>query len=71
MVLPFFLMLSASIVAVEALQLIFRVGSLDIDDYILNALGAVAVFLLLKTGPGRALTSKLYGKTKNTDKDVK
>ncbi|MBR6051098.1 MAG: VanZ family protein, partial [Clostridia bacterium] len=69
--LPFFLILSLSIVAVEIAQLLFRVGSLDVDDYILNAIGAVAVFLLLKTKPGRALTSKIYREAQNTDKDEK
>ena len=69
--LPFFLILSLSIVAVEIAQLLFRVGSLDVDDYILNALGAVAVFFLLKTRPGRALTSKIYREAQNTDKDEK
>ena len=34
--LPFFLILSLSIVAVEVCQLILRVGSLDVDDYILR-----------------------------------
>ncbi len=69
--LPFFLILSLSIVAVEIAQLLFRVGSLDVDDYILNSAGAVAVFLLLKTRPGRALTSRIYREAQNTDKDEK
>ena len=62
--LPFFLFLSLSIVSVEVCQLILRVGSLDVDDYILNALGAVAVFLILKSRPGRALTSKIFREEK-------
>ena len=69
--LPFFLILSLSIVAVEVCQLILRVGSLDVDDYILNSAGAVAVFFILKTKPGRALTSKIYREAQNTDKDEK
>ena len=69
--LPFFLILSLSIVAVEVCQLILRVGSLDVDDYILNSAGAVAVFFILKTKPGRALTSKIYRDKKSTDKDAK
>ena len=69
--LPFFLILSLSIVAVEVCQLILRVGSLDVDDYILNSAGAVAVFFILKTKPGRAATSKIYRDTKRTDKDAK
>lgn len=69
--LPFFLILSLSIVAVEVCQLILRVGSLDVDDYILNSAGAVAVFFILKTKPGRAATSKIYRYTKSTDKDAK
>lgn len=69
--LPFFLILSLSIVAVEVCQLILRVGSLDVDDYILNSAGAVAVFFILKTKPGRAATSKIYREAQNTDKDEK
>ena len=69
--LPFFLILSLSIVAVEVCQLILRVGSLDVDDYILNSAGAVAVFFILKTKPGRALTSKIYREAQDTDKDEK
>ena len=69
--LPFFLILSLSIVAVEVCQLILRVGSLDVDDYILNSAGAVAVFFILKTKPGRAATSKIYRDTKSTDKEAK
>ena len=43
----FFAVTSAAIIAVEAVQLFARVGSFDVDDYILNIAGASLLFLLL------------------------
>ena len=42
------LMVSASLL-IEVIQLIFLVGSCDIDDIILNVLGAVFSYLIFKT----------------------
>ncbi|MBQ7714328.1 MAG: VanZ family protein [Clostridia bacterium] len=53
----FFLTVSALIVAIEALQFFLKVGSMDIDDYILNIIGASAAFALLSTASGKRLTS--------------
>ena len=39
---------AAIIIAVECLQLLFRVGYCDIDDFILNFAGTAAVFVLYK-----------------------
>ena len=44
----FFAVTSLMVIAVETLQLFMRVGSFDVDDYILNMLGASLFFLLLK-----------------------
>ncbi len=55
----FFSAVSVMIVLIEFLQFILRVGSLDVDDYILNILGASAAFALLSTTPGKRLTSYL------------
>lgn len=42
-------------VCVEALQYLFMIGSCDVDDLILNFLGATALFFLLKIPPLRRL----------------
>lgn len=39
--------------AAEALQFLFMVGSCDVDDFLLNVLGAVSFFFLLKIPPLR------------------
>ncbi len=59
--LPFFLVTSAAIIAVESAQLFLRVGSYDVDDYMLNIAGAVALFFILKTKRLSRITSKIYG----------
>jgi len=55
----FFLVTSAMIIAVEALQLVTRVGSFDVDDYILNIAGASIAFALLSTEKGRCFKERL------------
>lgn len=46
--LPFLLTVSAVVLGIELLQLAFMVGSLDIDDLILNDLGACLLFFVLR-----------------------
>ena len=51
----FAIAVSGAIIAVELAQYIFRIGSLDIDDYILNMAGALIGFLICKHTPARRL----------------
>lgn len=44
---PFFLLTACVIIAVELLQLVFKVGICDIEDFILNMLGAAAGWLII------------------------
>ena len=46
--LPFFAFVTALITAVELIQLFTLLGSCDVDDLILNLLGATVGFLLRK-----------------------
>ena len=46
---------------IEALQLLFMVGSCDVDDLILNVGGAFLMFLLLRVPIMQRLTEKLTG----------
>ena len=46
--LPFTLMTIAVVVFIEVVQFIFNVGALDIDDLILNVLGAELIFVIYK-----------------------
>ena len=65
----FFLVTSAMILAVEALQLVTRTGSFDVDDYILNIAGASIAFALLSTEKGRCFKERLMKpKFKTKDK---
>ena len=48
-----------SVIAVELLQLIFLTGSSDIDDVILNSIGALVMYALLKSRPVSRTLSKL------------
>ena len=51
-----------SVIAVELLQLIFLTGSSDIDDVILNSIGALVMYALLKSRPvSRALSKLTFG----------
>ncbi|MBQ7173233.1 MAG: VanZ family protein [Clostridia bacterium] len=54
--LPTILLISA---VVEALQYLFMLGSCDIDDLILNFIGAVLLFFLFKIPPIRRLLRKI------------
>ena len=44
----FFITITLSVVAIELLQFITMSGSCDIDDLILNVIGAVIVFFIFK-----------------------
>ena len=50
---------SAAILAVEICQLLLRVGSFDVDDYILNILGALILFGILATKAGKKLKARI------------
>lgn len=68
----FFAAASAIVITVELSQLFLRVGSIDVDDYILNMLGAVILFAVLSTKGGRRLTARIIDPYKKSDgKDVK
>ena len=58
--LPFTLMVSLVVVFIEFTQFLFTVGSVDIDDLILNVAGAVILFLILKIPFIKKLTDKLF-----------
>ncbi len=55
----FFAATSAAILAVEICQLLLRVGSFDVDDYILNILGALILFGILATKAGKKLKARI------------
>ena len=55
----FFAVLSAIIIALETCQILTRVGSFDVDDYILNMLGATILFGLLATRRGRKIKERI------------
>jgi len=49
---------AAMIVFAEAAQFVFRVGSCDVDDFILNFSGTVLVFLIVRTKSSRTFLAK-------------
>jgi glycopeptide antibiotics resistance protein len=57
--LKFFLLLLGMLVFVEGAQLFLLAGSCDIDDVILNAAGAAAVWCLLRIPRLRRLIEKI------------
>jgi len=59
----FFAATSAAILAVEICQLLLRVGSFDVDDYILNMLGALILFGLLATKTGKKIKARIMDPT--------
>jgi glycopeptide antibiotics resistance protein len=65
----FFLTTSAVILLVETIQLLTRVGSYDIDDYILNILGASLTFALLSSSPGKKLKQKIMHPISETEQN--
>ena len=50
-----------SVIAVELLQLVFMVGSCDVDDLILNASGALFLYFLLRIPPLARLVARICG----------
>ncbi|MCR5803186.1 MAG: VanZ family protein [Clostridia bacterium] len=58
--LPFTIIVALVVVFIEFTQFLFTVGSVDIDDLILNAAGAVIVFLILKIPLVKNLIAKLF-----------
>lgn len=54
----FFITSSLIVIFTEGLQMLFLMGSCDIDDFILNVFGAVIMFSIIK----KPLVSKLIGK---------
>ena len=44
----FFLLTACVIIAVELLQLVFRVGTCDVEDFILNMLGAAIGYIITR-----------------------
>ena len=59
-ILPYFLTVSASIIAVEITQVVLTVGSGDIDDYILNIVGALVLYMILHIKPIGTLAEKCF-----------
>ena len=57
----FFLALSATVISIELIQTFTTLGSGDIDDYILNAAGAMAVYAVLHIKPVSILIEKITG----------
>lgn len=56
-----------SVIAVETLQFLFMVGSCDVDDLILNTLGATLLYFLLRLPPLARLIARICGTaTKNS-----
>lgn len=45
---PFFLLTACVIIAVELLQLVFKVGICDVEDFILNMLGAAIGYIITR-----------------------
>lgn len=46
----------------ECLQFLFMVGSCDIDDLILNTIGAIGLYFLLRCTPCKRLVARVFGK---------
>ncbi len=55
----FFAVMTLIVLSVETCQLLLRVGSFDVDDYILNMLGATAAFFLLSSEKGEGVRRRL------------
>ena len=60
----FLIFIFTCLILTESIQMLFMVGSCDIDDIILNAIGAIAAFALIKAKLIQALTERLYIKGK-------
>ena len=53
-------LIAITVLIVEIIQFITFTGQLDVDDIILNTVGAVIVFLLIKTKIGKNILQKLF-----------
>ena len=58
--LPFTIIVALVVVFIEFTQFLFTVGSVDVDDLILNVAGAVILFLLLKIPFVKGIIDKLF-----------
>ena len=58
--LPFTIIVALVVVFIEFTQFLFTVGSVDIDDLILNVAGAVILFLILKIPFVKGVNDKLF-----------
>ncbi len=58
-IVPFILTTAVAVIIIELLQLIFVTGACDIDDLILNVLGAVIAFAILHIKPINNLIKKI------------
>ena len=58
--LPFTLFTTLIVIFIEFTQFLFTVGSVDIDDLILNVAGAVIMFLILRIRPVDGLLRRLF-----------
>ena len=56
----FTMLIAISVLIVEVIQFVTLTGQLDIDDIILNTLGAVIVYLLMKTKIVKNLLQKIF-----------
>ena len=52
-------LLLVTLAAIEGLQLLLRVGSCDVDDLILNTLGALIIYFLMKLPKARKIAQSL------------
>lgn len=55
----FLCVISATVIIIELLQIVFLTGSADIDDFILNVAGAMAMFGVLKIKAVRRFADKI------------
>ena len=53
-------LIAVTVLIVEIIQFITFTGQLDVDDIILNTVGAVAIFLLMKTKMVKNILQKLF-----------
>ncbi len=52
-------LLFVCLIAIEGFQLLLRVGSCDVDDIILNMLGALIIYFLMKLPPAQRYAKRL------------
>lgn len=56
----FTILIASAVLIVEIIQFITFTGQLDVDDIILNTVGAVVIFLLMKTKMVKNILQKLF-----------